>query len=143
MKPVLDTDMTGRTCLVTGATDGHGRAMAKLLAARGADVVVHARSREKAERVCTEIAEETGAKRPEILLADLARFDAIDSAIETYRESARPLHLLVNNAGLVGLDRRTNEAGFELTFAVNYLAHYAYPAPAGPGGETAVDALTP
>ena len=59
--PPLDTDMTGRVALVTGATDGHGRAMAKLLAERGAEVVVHARSREKAERVCDEIASETGA----------------------------------------------------------------------------------
>lgn len=98
--------------------------MAKLLARRGAEVVVHARSRSKAERVCDEIVAETGAKRPEILLADLASFDAIDAAIESYVESGRPLHLLVNNAGLVSLGRRTNEAGLELGFAVNYLAHF-------------------
>lgn len=124
MKRPLDTDMTGRTCLVTGATDGHGRALAELLARRGADVIVHARSREKAERVCTEIAAATGRSRPEILIADLADFGAIDAAIESYRASDRPLHLLVNNAGLVGLERRTNAAGLELTFAVNYLAHF-------------------
>jgi NAD(P)-dependent dehydrogenase (short-subunit alcohol dehydrogenase family) len=118
----LDTEMTGRTALVTGATDGHGRAMAKLLAARGAEVVVHARSREKAERVCDEIAAETGRKRPEILLADLAVPQAIDAAVASYRSSGRPLHLLVNNAGLVTLSRQTNEQGHELTFAVNYLA---------------------
>lgn len=124
MTPVLDTDMTGRVCLVTGATDGHGRAMAKLLAARGAEVVVHARERAKADRVCGEIAAETGRKRPEILLADLSSFAAIDAAAESYLESGRPLHVLVNNAGLVGLQRRTNAAGHELTFAVNYLAHF-------------------
>ncbi len=114
--------MTGRVCLVSGATDGHGRAVAKLLAARGADVVVHARNEEKARRVCDEIARETGKKAPEMLLADLARAEDVDAAIERYRASGRPLHLLVNNAGLVGLDRRTNDAGYELTFAVNYLA---------------------
>lgn len=120
----LDTDMAGRTCLVTGATDGHGRAMAKLLAERGADIVLHARSEEKARRVQAEIARDSGGKAPEILLADLADAEAIDSAVESYRASGRPLHVLVNNAGLVGLDRRTNAAGLELTFAVNYLAMF-------------------
>ncbi|MEM9173629.1 MAG: SDR family NAD(P)-dependent oxidoreductase [Myxococcota bacterium] len=121
-KPRLDTDMTGRVCLVTGATDGHGRALAKRLVERGAEVVVHARSDEKARRVCEAIARETGRKAPEILLADLSRGEEVDAAVERYRASGRPLHVLVNNAGLVALGRETNEAGHELTFAVNYLA---------------------
>ena len=120
----LDTDMTGRTCLVTGATDGHGKAMALLLASRGADVVLHARSEEKARAVQEEIAREIEGKTPEILLADLASADEIGAAVETYRASGRPLHVLVNNAGLVSLSRRTNEAGLELTLAVNYLAMF-------------------
>jgi NAD(P)-dependent dehydrogenase (short-subunit alcohol dehydrogenase family) len=116
--------MTGRTCLVTGATDGHGKAMALLLASRGADVVLHARSEQKARVVQEEISLETMGKRPEILLADLGSADEIDAAVEAYRASGRPLHVLVNNAGLVGLSRRTNAAGLELTFAVNYLAMF-------------------
>lgn len=124
MRAAPDVDMTRRTCLVTGATDGHGRALAKGLAERGAEVVVHARDRAKADRVCAEIAAETGAKRPEVLLADLSSHAAIDAAIETWVRSGRPLHLLVNNAGLVGLSRRTSAEGHELTFAVNYLAHF-------------------
>ena len=124
----LDTDMTGRTCLVTGATDGHGRAVAKQLAALGADVILHARNEDKARAVQSEIASDgagrgdSRAKTPEILLADLASFEEIDSAVEGFRASGRRLDVLVNNAGLVGLDRRTNRAGLELTFAVNYLA---------------------
>lgn len=117
-----DHDMTGRTCLVTGSTDGHGKAVALALAARGADVVLHARSREKALAVRDEVARAAGGKAPEILLADLARTDEIDAAVAAYLESGRPLHVLVNNAGLVGLSRRVNDAGLELTFAVNYLA---------------------
>lgn len=117
-------DLQGRTCLVTGSTDGHGKAVALALAARGADVVLHARSREKALVVRDEVARAAGGKAPEILLADLARADEIDSAVATYLESGRPLHVLVNNAGLVGLSRRVDEAGLELTFAVNYLAMF-------------------
>lgn len=116
--------MQGRTCLVTGSTDGHGKAVAIALAARGADVVLHARSRDKALAVRDEVVRAAGGKAPEILLADLARADEIDSAVESYLESGRPLHVLVNNAGLVGLSRRVNEAGLELTFAVNYLAMF-------------------
>ena len=117
-------DLQGRTCLVTGSTDGHGKAVALALAARGADVVLHARSREKALAVRDEVARAAGGKAPEILLADLARAEEIDAAVATYLESGRPLHVLVNNAGLVGLSRRLNEAGLELTFAVNYLAMF-------------------
>ncbi len=117
-------DMQGRTCLVTGSTDGHGKAIALALAARGADVVLHARSREKALAVRDEVARAAGGKAPEILLADLARPGEIDSAVASYLESGRPLHVLVNNAGLVGLSRRVDDAGLERTFAVNYLAMF-------------------
>ncbi len=117
-------ELAGRTCLITGATDGHGKAMAHALAARGADLVILARSREKALAVQDEIARRNGGKAPQIILADLASGEQIDLAIEAYVSSGRPLHVLVNNAGLVGLSRRTNEAGLELTFAVNYLAMF-------------------
>ena len=117
-------ELEGRTCLVTGATDGHGKAMAHALAARGADLVLLARSQEKALVVQDEIARENGGKAPVIVLADLASAEQVDLAVETYLSSGRPLHVLVNNAGLVGLSRRTNDAGLELTFAVNYLAMF-------------------
>ncbi|MFO0691374.1 MAG: SDR family NAD(P)-dependent oxidoreductase [Myxococcota bacterium] len=120
----LRGDMQGRTCLVTGATDGHGKAVAIALAARGADVVLHGRSREKTLAVRDEVAQAAGGKAPEILLADLARPEEIDAAVDSYLASGRPLHCLVNNAGLVGLSRRTTAQGLELTFAVNYLAMF-------------------
>jgi retinol dehydrogenase-14 len=120
----VERDIEGRTCLITGATDGHGKAMAHALAARGADLVLLARNAEKARAVRDEIARESGGKTPEIILADLASASEIDLAVEGYLASGRPLHLLVNNAGLVGLSRRTNAAGLELTFAVNYLAMF-------------------
>ncbi|MEZ4289640.1 MAG: SDR family NAD(P)-dependent oxidoreductase [Myxococcota bacterium] len=116
-------DLRGRTCLVTGSTDGHGKAVALALAARGADVVLHARNREKALAVQAEVARPAVA-RHRALLADFASPAAIDRAVAEYLASGRPLHVLVNNAGLVGLSRRVDEAGHELTFAVNYLAMF-------------------
>ena len=120
----LDTDLSGRTCLVTGATDGHGKALSRALAGLGAEVVLHARSEEKARAVADEIAQELGVKVPEVLLADLTRPEEIDAAVEAYLATGRPLHLLVNNAGGVSLERRTTALGLEQTFAVNYLAQF-------------------
>jgi NAD(P)-dependent dehydrogenase (short-subunit alcohol dehydrogenase family) len=116
--------MQGRVCLVTGATDGHGRAVAFALAKRGADVVLLGRNLEKCRRVQAELAGESGGKSPEILVCDLASRAAIDRAASEYLASGRPLHVLVNNAGLVSQAREENAEGIELTFAVNYLAMF-------------------
>lgn len=117
-------DLAGRTCLVTGATDGHGKAVAIALAARGADLFVLARNPEKAEALRKEVARSTGRPAPEVLLADLASGEQIDEVVAAFLASGRRLDLLVNNAGLVSLERRTNDAGLEMTFAVNYLAMF-------------------
>jgi NAD(P)-dependent dehydrogenase (short-subunit alcohol dehydrogenase family) len=122
-------DMNGRVCLVTGATDGHGRAVAGQLARRGAEVVIHGRSLEKCQRARDEIAGDLVAagvpgKPPEILLCDLASRAEVDRAADEFLASGRPLHVLVNNAGLVSLQRQHSADGHELVFAVNYLAMY-------------------
>jgi NAD(P)-dependent dehydrogenase (short-subunit alcohol dehydrogenase family) len=122
-----ELDMVGRVCLVTGATDGHGRAVAGQLARRGADVVLLGRNPEKCRRVQAEITAEltrtgNGGKSPEILLCDLASREEVDRAASEFLASGRPLHVLVNNAGLVTIGRQESADGHELGFAVNYLA---------------------
>jgi NAD(P)-dependent dehydrogenase (short-subunit alcohol dehydrogenase family) len=122
-----ELDMAGRVCLVTGATDGHGRAVAGQLARRGADVVLLGRNPEKCRQVQAEITSEiansgSGGKSPEILLCDLSSRAEVDRAADEYLASGRPLHVLVNNAGLVTLHREESHDGHELGFAVNYLA---------------------
>jgi NAD(P)-dependent dehydrogenase (short-subunit alcohol dehydrogenase family) len=114
--------LTRRTILITGATDGLGRACARELAANGHDVVVHGRDRGKAERV----AEEIGSAA--VLVADLASLDEVRRLAE---DAARlgSLDVLVNNAGLVSRRRETSADGHELTFAVNYLAGFALTLP--------------
>ena len=82
-KRPFGTDLTGQTYLVTGATDGHGRAMVSLPVARSAELVLHVRTEAKARTVQAEIARENGGKTPAIPLVDLASADAIDSAIES------------------------------------------------------------
>jgi NAD(P)-dependent dehydrogenase (short-subunit alcohol dehydrogenase family) len=115
--------MAGRVCLVTGASDGHGRAVAEALASAGAEVVLLGRNPQKCEAVRDAIAESTGRK-PDVLLCDLMNRSDVDRAAAEFLASGRPLHLLVNNAGLVNLHRQINDEGLEQTFAVNYLATF-------------------
>ena len=82
---------------------GHGRAVANALAAQGADLVLLGRNPDKCRAVQREISEATRGKAPEILLCDLESRPDIDRAADEYLASGRPLHLLVNNAGLVNL----------------------------------------
>ncbi len=118
------TDMREKVCLVTGATDGHGLAVAEALARQGADVILLGRNAEKCRRAQHAVAAAAGGKPPEILLCDLASPDQVDRAAGDFLAGGRPLHLLVNNAGLVNLKRRENARGTEMTFAVNYLSMF-------------------
>ncbi|MFT5443581.1 MAG: NAD(P)-dependent dehydrogenase (short-subunit alcohol dehydrogenase family) [Myxococcota bacterium] len=118
------SDLNGKVCLVTGATDGHGRAIARQLAKLGAEVVVHGRNAAKCEAVQDEISEITGGKRPEALLCDLSSREAIDGAAREFLARGCPLDLLVNNAGMVSLSREENAEGHELVLAVNYYAMF-------------------
>jgi NAD(P)-dependent dehydrogenase (short-subunit alcohol dehydrogenase family) len=104
--------------LVTGSTDGLGRLVAERLAERGDAVLVHGRDERKLERAAREVGA-AGA-----YLADFASLDEVRRmAGEVEREHER-LDGLVNNAGLVSRERRESEDGYELGFAVNYLAHF-------------------
>jgi NAD(P)-dependent dehydrogenase (short-subunit alcohol dehydrogenase family) len=103
-----------QTILVTGSSDGHGKMVARELAAQGATVLVHGRDREKIEAA----AEEIGADRA--LVADLASLDEVRCLAGEVDE----LDTLVNNAGVIVPERSESADGYELTFAVNYLSHF-------------------
>jgi NAD(P)-dependent dehydrogenase (short-subunit alcohol dehydrogenase family) len=102
------------TVLVTGATDGLGRVVARDLAARGFDVLVHGRSAERASAV----AEEIGAAG-----VHLADFSVLDD-VRALAEALQHLDVLVNNAGLISEERIVTGDGIELTFQVNHLAPF-------------------
>ncbi len=102
------------TILVTGATDGLGRAVAGDLAARGIDVLVHGRSAERAEAVAAEI----GAAG--VHIADFASL----AGVRALADALPALDVLVSNAGLISSERVVTGDGLELTFQVNYLAPF-------------------
>jgi NAD(P)-dependent dehydrogenase (short-subunit alcohol dehydrogenase family) len=114
--------------LVTGATDGHGRALAERLAALGLTVHLHGRSAEKLAATKREIVAATGNERVHTHRADLASLAEV-RALGDEIAALPALHLLVNNAGIgSGLpdseERQESADGIELRFAVNYLAGF-------------------
>lgn len=118
------------TALVTGATDGLGRAVATELARRGARVLVHGRDPERGAETVDEIRREAGNERVELHLADFSSLAEVRDLAAAIAEAAPELGLLINNAGIgSGLpesrERQESRDGHELRFAVNYLAGFA------------------
>ncbi len=114
----------GKTILVTGSTDGVGRYVAERLGAEGARVLVHGRDRARGEAVAERIAKAGGAAR--FVAADLASLAEVRALAEAIRKETDGLDVLVNNAGIgtTGDKREVSADGFELRFAVNYLAGF-------------------
>jgi NAD(P)-dependent dehydrogenase (short-subunit alcohol dehydrogenase family) len=117
------------TVLVTGSTDGLGRRVAAELARRGANVLVRGRSRERGERTVAEIRAETRNDRVELHLADLAELRQVGALADELEQAQPELDLLINNAGIgsglpEGQERQESRDGYELRFAVNYLAGF-------------------
>ena len=116
--------MAGRTVLVTGATDGIGRETARVLFRMGATVIVHGRSRERAEEAARVIGTPAGPGRIEIAYADLASMRAVRALAAEIQRRFERLDVLLNNAGVYMTERRLTEDGLETTFAVNHLAPF-------------------
>jgi retinol dehydrogenase 12 len=118
------TDLRGKRVLVTGATNGIGRASARALARMGANLFLVARDAGRAEETRAEIARETSGADVRIVLADLSSQDAVRRAAAEFLATGEPLHVLLNNAGVMQLSRSETSDGIETTFAVNHLAYF-------------------
>lgn len=115
-------DQSGRTALVTGANTGIGLVTALELARAGARVHLACRSEEKANAAMEEIRAEVPEADVAFLKLDLGSLAAVREAAEAFLATGEPLHLLINNAGLVARDLSVD--GFERTMAVNHIGHF-------------------
>jgi NAD(P)-dependent dehydrogenase (short-subunit alcohol dehydrogenase family) len=117
-----------QTTLVTGASDGLGRSVARELAAAGATVLLHGRSGRRLEGTVREIRDATGSDRLHSYLADFSSLEEVRRLAEEVKRDHARLDLLVNNAGIGagsrGSGREESADGYELRFAVNYLAPF-------------------
>lgn len=120
------TKPNGKTALITGSTDGVGRVVAQRLAADGWRVLVHGRDRARGDGLVAEIAAAGGTA--EFLAADLSSMAEVRRLADAVQKTTQRLDLLINNAGLgsggSGATRQTSADGYELRFAVNYLAGF-------------------
>src|ERR1700751_5519130 len=111
------------------APAGLGRALPQALAADGATLILHGRDQRRLDRTADDIAGAAGADRPRTVLADLADLAQVRGLAADVRQATDRLDVLVSNAGIGGgqpdgNDRRTSADGYELRFAVNYLAGF-------------------
>ncbi|HEX5167625.1 MAG TPA: SDR family NAD(P)-dependent oxidoreductase [Cyclobacteriaceae bacterium] len=111
-------DLTGKIAIVTGGNTGIGLETTKTLTAAGATVIVPARDLKKAKRNLE------GVANVELEEMDLMSPDSIDAFAQKFIASGRPLHLLINNAGIMWVALRRDNRGIESQLATNYLAQF-------------------
>lgn len=119
-----EKDMRGKVCIVTGSNSGIGKVTARVLAMRGATVVMICRNPDKANPVLEEIKTGSGNDKVELLLADLSKMGDIRSVAEEFKKKYDRLDVLINNAGVIVSKRTLTEDGYETTFAVSHLAPF-------------------
>ena len=117
-------DLKGKSIIVTGANSGLGLSTTKQLARMGATVIMACRNLEKSEPVRQQIVEETGNDSVELLALDVSDMDHIRRFASEFAASGRPLHVLINNAGVMINKRQEKADGTELTFATNTLGTF-------------------
>jgi NAD(P)-dependent dehydrogenase (short-subunit alcohol dehydrogenase family) len=115
---IRDIDLTDRVAVVTGGHSGIGLETTRALSAAGATVVVPVRYPDKAK---TRLA---GIARVEIANLDLIDPDSVDAFAESFLSTGRPLHMLVNSAGIMRVPLTRDSRGYEAHFATNHLGHF-------------------
>jgi len=117
-------DLEGKVFLVTGATEGIGKAAALECAARGADLTITGRSKEKTERVLAELQAAAGGSPVHALLGDLSTIAEARRVAAEFKARRQRLDVLVNNAGAIFAQKHTSADGLEMTFALNHLGYF-------------------
>ncbi|MCM3695432.1 SDR family oxidoreductase [Microbacterium oleivorans] len=127
MPTILPTpDLTGRVAVVTGASDGIGVEIATQLARAGAELILPVRNAAKGESAANAIRERVAGARVATRPLDLSSLDSVADLTATLRAEGRPVHVLVNNAGVMTPPTRQETAdGFELQWGTNHLGHAA------------------
>ncbi len=118
-------DLSGRTAVVTGGAAGIGLETARVLAGKGATVILACRDLSKAGRAADRIRAVSGPASVRVVRLDLASLASVREAASEIRSGWPRLDLLINNAGVMAVPHQRTEDGFELTFGTNHLGHFA------------------
>ncbi|ODQ94938.1 SDR family NAD(P)-dependent oxidoreductase [Mycolicibacterium holsaticum] len=124
MDVVDGVDLTGRTCLITGATSGLGRESARALASTGAHVVLTGRNAAALADVDTWVRGEVPHAQTSTVALDLTSLQSVRAAASQIQQLAPALHVLMNNAGVMFTPFGRTADGFEIQFGTNHLGHF-------------------
>ncbi len=116
--------LSGRNCLVTGASSSLGLAVAKQFAAMDDNTILLCRDKEKGEKAVAEIQKESPDASLDLMICDLASMKSIQSFVEEFKGKYSKLDILYNNAAIMKQKRAVTEDGYEMMFQVNYLAPF-------------------
>jgi NAD(P)-dependent dehydrogenase (short-subunit alcohol dehydrogenase family) len=125
LEVVAGHDLHGRNAIVTGGASGIGVETVRALAAAGAHVTLAARNSEQAEAVAATLRSETPGASIDVALLDLASLASVRAFAAAYVAGGRPLHLLINNAGVMATPQGATAEGFETQFGTNHMGHFA------------------
>lgn len=118
-------DQSGRRVMITGANSGIGFEAARLLAGRGADVVLACRNVDRGRQAARTVQASAPGADVDLVHLDLSDLSAVAVAAERWREQRGRLDVLINNAGVMATPLERTSDGFELQFATNHLGHFA------------------
>jgi NAD(P)-dependent dehydrogenase (short-subunit alcohol dehydrogenase family) len=119
---IAGIDLTGRRAIVTGGASGIGVETARALAGAGAEVTLAVRDRAAGQRTAADITATTGNDRVRVAPLDLADLASVAGFVAAWDG---PLHILVNNAGVMAAPETRTPQGWELQFGTNHLGHFA------------------
>jgi NAD(P)-dependent dehydrogenase (short-subunit alcohol dehydrogenase family) len=121
---MAEATMKDKIVLVTGATNGIGKAAALGLAKLGATVVIAGRDHARTGAVLHEIKAKTGNESVDMLVGDLSSIAEVRRVADEFKRKYTRLHVLVNNAGGYFAQRQETIDGFEMTFGLNHLNYF-------------------
>jgi retinol dehydrogenase-12 len=122
--PVNESSMVDKLCVVTGGTAGIGLNTAKMLAERGAELILLGRNEQRGQTAVADVKRATG-RVPEFMSVDLSNQSAVRAFAARFNENHPRVDVLINNAGGMFGRRQLSTDGIEMTFALNHLAYFS------------------
>lgn len=119
------SDQTGRVAIVTGSSSGIGYEAARVLANKGASVIIAVRNLDKGTNAADKIRSQNAKANVQVMMLDLADLASVELFADAFKQSHARLDLLINNAGVMIPPYSKTKDGFELQFGTNHLGHFA------------------
>lgn len=116
-------DQSGKTMLITGGNSGIGLQAAKILAGKGADILLCARNEAKGQ-AAVDVVNKLGGGKASLVILDLADMASIKAAVDRVRSMTDRIDVLINNAGIMQTPEQTTADGFEMQLGTNHLGHF-------------------